>query len=84
MRISEGGGLYGFCPAKATWDKEAQHLFNILLLSYEMKQLLYTGGIAEQPGWYIELLSWFVNIYDDNKFYSRARSILGSDKKGTK
>ena len=82
MRISDGGALYGFCPAKATWDKEATHLYNILVLSYETKQLLYTGGIAEQPGWYIDLLSWFVTRYDENKFYSRASSILGSSKKG--
>ena len=83
MRISEGGSSFGFCPAKATWDSEAKHLFNILVLSYETKQLLYTGGIAQQPGWYIDLLSWFISRYDDNKFYSRARSILGSDKKGS-
>lgn len=82
MRISEGGTLFGFCPGKATWDKEAGHLYNIMVLSYETKQLLYTGGIAEQPGWYIDLLSWFVIRYDENKFYSRATAILGSGKKG--
>ena len=82
MRIQEGGSMYGFCPAKSTWDKEATSLYNILVLSYETKNLLYSGGIAEQPGWFIDLLSWFVTRYDENKFYSRATAILGSSKKG--
>lgn len=78
MRLLDGGQAYGFCPGKATWDKEATHLYNILVLSYETKQLLYNGGIAKQPGWYIDLLSWFVTRYDENKFYSRASAILGT------
>ena len=81
MRIQEGGSLYGFCPAKATWDQEIVSLYNLLVVSYETKQLLYTGGIADQPGWFVDLLSWFVSRYDENKFYSRAQSILGSNNK---
>ena len=81
MRLHEGGGMYGFCPAKARWDNEALSIYNLLIVCCETKQLLYAGGIAEQPGWFVDLLSWFVTRYDENKFYSRARSILGSNNK---
>lgn len=82
MRLTDGGGLYGFCPAKATWDAEATGLYNLMVTAYETKSLLYKGGLADQPGWFVELLSWFVVRYDENKFYSRASSILGSTSRG--
>jgi len=77
IRIHEGGGFYGFCPGKATWDQEAVFLFKLLVVSFEQKALLVAGGIADQPAWFIEQLGWFVTAYDSNKFTSRARMILG-------
>ena len=78
IRLTQGGAGYGFCPAKATWDPELVSLYRLLILSYETKQLLYSGGLADQPGWFIELMGWFVPRYDELKFYHRANSILGS------
>jgi hypothetical protein len=77
IRIEEGGGLYGFCPAKVTWDQEAISIFEIMTVCVEQKTLLVGGGIADQPGWFISLLSWFGPAYDTNKFISRARMVLG-------
>jgi hypothetical protein len=49
----------------------------VLVLCYETKQLLYKGAIADQPAWFIDLIAWFIPRYDEIKFYSRAKSILG-------
>ena len=84
IKISNTGGSYGFCPAKTTWDYDLIGLYRLLILSCELKKLLYDGGIYSQPGWYVDLLSWFVTRYDEIKFYSRAQAILGSDNKKTK
>jgi hypothetical protein len=80
LRISEGGGLYGFCPGKVTWDHEAANLFEILVVAVEQKKLLVSGGIADQPGWFINMLAWFGPAYDQHKFISRAKMVLGDDK----
>jgi hypothetical protein len=77
VRISEGGGLYGFCPAKATWDQEATSFFELMVVAVEQKKLLVAGGIADQPGWFVSALSWFGPVYDTLKFMSRAKMILG-------
>ena len=77
IRLGEGGGLYGFCPAKATWDHEATSLYRLLLLSAETGALLKTGGIADQPGWFMDLAAWFLPKYSELRFYSRAKAILG-------
>lgn len=53
----------------------------MLHIAYETGTLWEPGGLKEQPEWFIDLLSWFISIYDSNKFYSRARSILGDGKK---
>lgn len=81
MYVNQGGELYGFCPGKSTWDAEATNLLNILLISAETGALLYNGGIANQPDWFIELLAWFLPKYDQMKFSSKADMILGGDKK---
>lgn len=77
IRIHEGGGLYGFCPSKATRDHEAVFLFETLVIACEQKALLVAGGIADQPYWFIEQLSWFATEFDKQKFISKARMILG-------
>jgi hypothetical protein len=81
IKLSDHGNAYGFCPAKVTWDNELIQLYQLLVLSFETKTMLTSGGIAEQPGWYIDLLGWFVNRYDQLKFYYRASSILGGKSK---
>lgn len=86
IKIHEEGGLYGFCPAKATWDHEAISLYEIMTVATEQKALLNSGGIADQPGWFISMLSWFGPAYDRQKFVSRAKMVLGdgSDDKKSK
>lgn len=81
IKLSSHGGEYGFCPAKVTWFPDLIAQYRLLVLSYETKQLLYEGGLAQQPAWFIELLGWFVPRYDELKFYYRAKSILGDGKK---
>jgi len=83
IRVQEGGGLYGFCPGKVTWDHEAMNIFEIMVTSVEMKKLLVSGGIADQPGWFVSLLTWFAPLYDTAKFASRVKMVLGdSDSAG--
>lgn len=84
VRISEGGGLFGFCPAKATRDQEAIGLFELMVVACQQQVLLVAGGLAEQPGWFVQLLSWFGPSYDTMRFMSRAKMILGDDDKGSR
>jgi len=77
IRIQEGGGLYGFCPAKVTWDREVGDLYETMLVCVEMQTLLISGGVADQPSWFIELLAWFAPEYNLQKFISRAKMVLG-------
>ena len=81
MYINKGGDTYGFCPAKANWDQDTRAIFDLLLVAAETGQLLYTGGILNQPNWFIEMLSWFAPRYDAMKFYSRMGNIFGGDSK---
>ena len=82
MYVFQGGNMYGFCPGKATWDMETLWLFKLLIVSAESGTLLCSGGIAEQPSWFINMLSWFLPIYDNAKFAMKAKSILGDGKNG--
>jgi len=52
-----------------------------MVLSVEQKALLVTGGLADQPGWFMKLLAWFGPAYDLQKFVSRARMVLGDGEK---
>lgn len=72
---------HGFCPAKAMFDFEAQQLFQLLMVCAETKTLYNEGGISNQPHWFIELLVWFLPAYDQEKFMSRAKSVLGGSEK---
>jgi len=40
------------------------------------------GGLADQPDWWIDLSSWFLRRYDDAKFASRVRAVLGEQPHG--
>jgi hypothetical protein len=81
MYINQNGEKYGFCPGKATWDTEATEIYSLLLISAETGNLIYAGGIADQPAWFIDLLSWFLPRYDNMKFVAKADMILGGDSK---
>lgn len=80
MYINKNGEKYGFCPAKASWDHEVRALYEILLVSSETGQMLYDGGIANQPAWFIETLAWFAPVYDNLKFSTRFSGLFGSSK----
>lgn len=77
IMITKDGEQFGFCPAKATWDPSIISVYNSLVISAETGNLWVSGGIAEQPGWFIELLSLFLVRYNDHKFWSRAKAIMG-------
>lgn len=79
MYVHKGGGLYGFCPGKATWDHEATSLFELMVVTVEHKAMLVTGGLADQPGWFVKLLAWFGPAYRTKDFISKARMVLGEE-----
>jgi hypothetical protein len=76
MYIHPGGNAYGFCPGKATWDVEAAQTFRLLVIAAETGMMLESGGLTDQPSWWIELLGWFLTAYDSAKFAGRVRSVL--------
>lgn len=82
MYVEKGGALFGFCPAKATWDKEATDTFHLLVIAAETGTMVEDGGLAQQPMWWIELLSWFLPKYRDARFNARVRSVVGTQKTG--
>lgn len=71
---------WGFCPGKATWDHEARSIFDLLLISAQTGALLVPGGLLDQPTWFIDLLGWFLPVYDDLIFSIKAERVLGSPK----
>lgn len=81
MYVSKGGQTFGFCPGKATWDHEAMLTFKMLIVAAETGCHYNAGGLEDQPQWWIDLLSWFIPRYDDLKFYSRVRNVVGGDNK---
>lgn len=81
MQIAKGGGFYGFCPAKATWESATNDYFNLLMISCETGNLPYFGGIMDQDPDFIENLSWFLPKWDMLKFINKAEMILGDGKK---
>lgn len=80
MYVSKGGQLFGFCPAKATWDREIMSIFKIAVIAAETGSQYSVGGLEDQPAWWIDLLSWFIPRYNDLKFRSRVRSVVGDGK----
>lgn len=83
IQISKGGELYSFCPGKATRDFEAVSLYNAVVLTAETGALWEGGGISNQPAWYMELVTYYVPLYNELRFISRAKMVLG-DGKGAK
>lgn len=82
MRVYEGGGLYGFCPGKSTWDSRAIAIYQSLVVCHQTGAHWIEGGISDQPSWWIDLVADFLPRMDDQRFYSRARAILGEGNKG--
>lgn len=82
MYIEKGGTLYNFCPGKATWDTTATSLFKMLIIAAETGTMIDEGGLFDQPQSWIDLLADFLPRYDDQKFFTRARSILGEVQSG--
>lgn len=77
MYVHQGGGQYGFCPAKATWDPRIAEVYRLLVITAQTGAMLEVGGLNDQPSWWIELIGWFLPQYDTVKFTSRARTVLG-------
>lgn len=83
MKVHDGGQGYGFCPGKSTWDNEAVNLFRLFVVVMETGNLPFAGGVCDQPFWVVDFLGWFAPTYQAEKFNSRAKSILGSEKNGS-
>lgn len=84
MYVNKGGSSFGFCPGKATWDLRASKILRLAILAAETGVMYQTGGLAEQPSWWVDLLSWFIPRYNTRKFDMRVESItsgLGTDAK---
>lgn len=77
MYVTKGGDMYGYCPGKATWDDTAAFVYQALVITAETGIMLEDGPISKQPGWWVDLLAWFLPYYSDSKFYSRASRIMG-------
>lgn len=81
IQIYQGGELYPFCPGKATWDVELLSIFRLLILAAETGNIcLNSGGICEQPDWWIDSVSWFVPRYKQIQFVQRVKMIVGDGK----
>lgn len=81
MYVQQGGDLYGFCPAKATWDSWTITMYKALLCATTTGTQWNSGGISEQPEWWVDLLSWFVTRYDMTNFTRKATMVLGDGDK---
>lgn len=79
--VEKGGESFGFCPGKSTWDREVSDLYRLMSLATESGNiLLYSGGIVDQPEWWIDSMTWFVPRYKNAQFVSRAKMILGDER----
>jgi hypothetical protein len=47
------------------------------MIACEQKAMLFEGGIADQPAWFIDMLSWFSPSYEMQKFTMKAQMVLG-------
>lgn len=54
-------------------------MFNTLSVACELKVMLVEGGIANQPRWFVNMMSWFSVSYDMQKFMQKAKMVLGDD-----
>jgi hypothetical protein len=84
MYVEKGGELYGFCPSKATWDPHLAETFRLLVITSETGVMLSSGGIVDQPDWYVEALGWFLPRYQQTKLGMYAKSFLGDGRPKSK
>lgn len=84
MSVHKGGTSYGFCPAKATWDYQTVQKYRILIITSDTGAMLYPGSIMDQPDWFIDLLGWFLPLYEQIKWNSKMRGLFGDSKNTTK
>jgi len=75
MEVFKGGNLYGFCPGKAQWYSYLTNIYEIMASCCEMGVLPYSGGLLDQPEWFIRNIGWFSQRYQD--LASVTRSGLG-------
>lgn len=80
MYVQQGGELYGFCPAKATWDPWTVNMYRALMVAVTTGSQWEDGGLGNQPEWWIDLLSWFATRYDITNFHRKAVMVLGDGK----
>lgn len=80
IQIEKGLNLYGFCPAKATWDPEAVTAYRMLLIARETGNMIDNEPLSMQSSAWIELLSWFIGFYDNLKFVQRLKMVFGDAK----
>lgn len=80
IEVFKGGQKYGFCPGKVTWASEfhTKRIFDLLVLSCDTKHLLYSGGLMEQPSWFVSRLSWFAPRYNALKNAIEQKNMWGS------
>lgn len=80
---STAGELYGFCPSKVIRDDPVTvQLFRMLMISAETGVMLKSGGMEDQPYWYLDLLGWIIPKLDLVKFAMKSQMILGSSSSG--
>jgi len=80
MYVQQGGELYGFCPAKATWDNWSVNMYRTLHVAVTTGAQWSEGGLQNQPDWWVDLLSWFSSRYDMVNFHRKAVMVLGDGK----
>lgn len=78
MYVTQDGEQYGFCPAKSTWDSQVVNMYQSAIITAETGVMWESGPLSKQPDWYVDLLSWFLPMYRDKIFWSRAKVIMGS------
>lgn len=76
MYVVRGGETYGFCPGKTTRDASLNALFRILLIAADTGAMLNSGGISDQPDWFVDLLAWFLPRLDMVRFTAKASMVL--------
>ena len=47
------------------------------MIAAETGAMLTSGGLSDQPEWFMELLGWLIPRLDSIKFISKATMILG-------
>ena len=75
--IHKGGKGYGFCPAKVTWDQHIVGYYRILILVAEMKVFPNGEPLEKQDPELLDILSWFIPLYQQNKFAQNIQMMFG-------